>query len=211
MQNDNLIQPHGGYKKLYSYQMATIVQDFTAVFCDRYIDKRSRTHDQMIQAARSGKQNIAEGSQDSATSSKIEIKLVGVARGSLEELKADYEDFLRQKGLKLWSKDDTRVGDIRQLAHRPNKSYETYSSYMSQPESAANCVITLINQANYLLDKQLKALENNFIKEGGFTERMHQRRKTQKRKDIYKGGVYEQQLSPEEFRKKLEEDLKKDQ
>lgn len=92
-----LIAPHGGYQKLKSFQMAEIVYDATIAFCDRFIDKRSRTHDQMVQAARSGRQNIAEASQASGTSRKTEIKLVGVARASLEELLLDYQDFLRHK------------------------------------------------------------------------------------------------------------------
>ncbi len=96
-----LIPPHGGYQDLQSFQMAEIVYDGTVFFCDRFITRRSRTHDQMVQAARSGKQNIAEGSQVSGTSKKTELKLVGVARGSLEELLVDFKDFLRQKGLPL--------------------------------------------------------------------------------------------------------------
>ena len=104
MDPEPLIPPHGGYRSLKSYQMAEIVFDGTAVFCDRFIDKRSRTHDQMVQAARSGKQNIAEGSMASGTSKKTELKLVGVARASLEELLIDYQDFLRQRGLPLVGK-----------------------------------------------------------------------------------------------------------
>ena len=100
-----LIPPHGGYRNLKSYQTAELVYDATVVFCDRFIDKRSRTHDQMVQAARSGVQNIAEGSMASATSKKTELKLTGVARASLEELLLDFEAFLRQKGLRLWGKD----------------------------------------------------------------------------------------------------------
>src|SRR5574337_756404 len=100
-----IIPPHGGYRELRSYQMAEIVYDATVAFCDRFIDRRSRTHDQMVQAARSGKQNIAEGSMASGTSKKTELKLIGVARASLEELLLDFEDYLRQKGLPLWTKD----------------------------------------------------------------------------------------------------------
>ena len=97
-----LIPPHGGYRNLKSFQIAQLVYDVTVRFCDRFIDKRSRTHDQMVQAARSGVQNIAEGSQASGTSKKTELKLTNVARASLEELRLDYEDFLRQRGLPLW-------------------------------------------------------------------------------------------------------------
>src|SRR5512139_3229580 len=103
-----LIPPHGGYRKLRSFQSAQLVYDATVFFCNRFIEKRSRTHDQMIQAARSGVQNIAEGSVASATSKKTELKLTGVARASLEELLLDCEDFLRQRGLPLWAKDHPR-------------------------------------------------------------------------------------------------------
>ncbi len=105
---EKLIPPHGGYRKLKSFQVAQLAYDVTVRFCDRYIDKRSRTHDQMVQAARSGVQNIAEGSQASGTSKKFELKLTSVARASLEELKLDYEDFLRQRGLSQWPHDDAR-------------------------------------------------------------------------------------------------------
>ena len=106
--SEPLIPKHGGYRHLKSFQVAQLVFDVTVRFCDLYIDKRSRTHDQMVQAARSGVQNIAEGSQASGTSKKTELKLTNVARASLEELRLDYEDFLRQRGLLLWAKDDPR-------------------------------------------------------------------------------------------------------
>ena len=129
--------------------------------------------DQMVQAARSGRQNIAEGCQASGTSKKTEIKLVNVARASLEELLLDYEDYLRQHGLKMWSKEDPNARNIRALAYRSDKSYTTYRSYLESPETAANTIICLIHQANYLLDRQLKALEQDFLKNGGFTERLY--------------------------------------
>ena len=103
-----LIPPHGGFRQLKSYQMAELVYDLTVAFCDRFINPKSRTHDQIVQAARSGKQNIAEGSQASGTSKKTELKLVGVARASLEELLLDYGDFLRTRSLPLWTKDHPR-------------------------------------------------------------------------------------------------------
>src|SRR5579884_2160275 len=106
LEKEPLISKHGGYRKLKSFQIAQLIYDVTTRFCDRYIEKRSRTHDQMVQAARSGVQNIAEGSQASATSKKTEIKLTQVARASLEELKLDYEDFLRQRGLPQWGRDE---------------------------------------------------------------------------------------------------------
>src|SRR5215510_16475770 len=108
VEKEALIPRHGGYRKLKSFQVAQLVYDVTVRFCDRYIEKRSRTHDQMVQAARSGVQNIAEGSQASGTSKKMELKLTNVARASLEELRLDYEDFLRQRGLPLWDRNDPR-------------------------------------------------------------------------------------------------------
>jgi len=173
-----LIPPHGGYRELQSYQMAEIVYDATVVFCDRFISKRSRTHDQMVQAARSGKQNIAEGCMASGTSKKTELKLIGVARASLEELLLDFQDFLRQRGLALWEKDHPTAREVRGLCYRKNRSYTTYKTYIesSSPEVAANTLVCVIHQANYLLDQQLRALEKEFLKEGGFTERLYRTR-----------------------------------
>ncbi len=173
-----LIPPHGGFRDLQSYQMAEIVYDATVVFCDRFISKRSRTHDQMVQAARSGKQNIAEGSMASGTSKKTELKLVGVARASLEELLLDFQDFLRQKGLPLWGKDHPKAKPVRGLCYKKNRSYLTYKPYIekSSPEIAANTMVCLIHQTNYLLDQQLRSLEKEFLKEGGFTERLYRTR-----------------------------------
>jgi four helix bundle suffix protein len=158
--------------------MAEIVFDATAVFCDRFIDRRSRTHDQMVQAARSGKQNIAEGSMASGTSKKTELKLIGVARASLEELLVDFQDFLRQRGLCQWSKEHDKALAVRKLAHIKNRSYTTYKTYFeeAEPEVAANAAICLIHQTNYLLDRQLRALEQEFLDKGGFTERLYQAR-----------------------------------
>jgi restriction system protein len=174
-----LIPPHGGYQKLKSFQMAEIVYDATVAFCDRFIDKRSCTHDQMVQAARSGRQNIAEGSQASGTSRKTEIKLVNVARASLEELLLDYQDFLRHKGLSLWTKDDARAREVRGRVYRSNRSYRTYSDLVEHgdAENAANTLICLIHQARFLLDRQLRQLEDQFLDEGGFTERLYRLRK----------------------------------
>jgi restriction system protein len=184
MTPDPLIPPHGGYRDLKSYQMAEIVFDATTVFCDRFIDKRSRTHDQMVQAARSGKQNIAEGSMASGTSKKTELKLIGVARASLEELLLDFQDFLRQRGLPLWPKGNPQAQEIRALAYRSDRSYLTYKPYFEkpEPETAANAAICLIHQANYLLDRQLRSLEKEFLEEGGFTERLY-RVRSQARKE----------------------------
>jgi len=173
-----VIGAHGGYRELKSYKGAEIIYDATVAFCDRFVDKKSRTHDQMVQAARSGKQNIAEGSMASGTSKKTELKLVGVARASLEELLLDYEDFLRQHSLPLWEKGHPKAQAIRKLAYAENKSYSTYQSYLrSDAETAANALICLIHQTNYLLDQQLRQLDKQFQKEGGFTERLYRVRK----------------------------------
>jgi four helix bundle suffix protein len=173
-----LIPPHGGYRDLKSYQNAEIVYDATVKFCDRFVDRRSRTHDQMVQAARSGKQNIAEGSMASGTSKKTELKLVNVARASLEELLLDYEDFLRQRKLGLWGKDHPTAQAVRKLVYKANRTYETYKPYVeeAQPEVSANAMICLINQTNYLLDQQLRQLEQQFLNEGGFTEKLYRTR-----------------------------------
>jgi four helix bundle suffix protein len=179
-----LIPPHGGYRELKSFQHAELVYDCTVKFCDRFIDKRSRTHDQMVQAARSGRQNIAEGSQASGTSKKTELKLVGVARASLEELLLDYEDFLRQRALILWGKDVPAAQGVRRLAYEKNRSYMTYRTYIESapPEVAANTIICLIHQTNYLLDQQLRQLERAFLQDGGFTERLYRERKNNRTK-----------------------------
>jgi restriction system protein len=174
-----IIPAHGGYRELKSYQMAEVVHDATVVFCDRFIDRRSRTHDQMVQAARSGKQNIAEGSMASGTSKKTELKLIGVARASLEELQVDFQDYLRQHGLSLWGKDHQLARQVRGLCYQKDRSYTTYKTYLDPPapgEVAANTLICLIHQTNFLLDQQLRSLEKEFLEEGGFTERLYRAR-----------------------------------
>ncbi len=181
---EGFIPPHGGYQKLLSYQKAEIVYDATVYFCDRFIDRRSRTHDQMVQAARSGKQNIIEGSMASGTSKETEIKLTNVARASLEELLADYRDFLRVRRLPLWDKNDPQAQAVRKLGYGTHVSYATYASQTEQadPETAANTIICLIHQANYLLDQQIRSLEQAFLKEGGLRERMTRARLEERRK-----------------------------
>jgi four helix bundle suffix protein len=177
-QPDGFIDPHGGFRNLKSYQMSEIVYDATVAFCDRWISIRSRTHDQMVQAARSGKQNIAEGSMASGTSKKFELKLVGVARASLEELLLDYQDFLRQHNLPLWGKDHPEAQMIRKLAYASDRSYKTYRTYIENApaEVAANTLICLIHQTNFLLDQQLRQLEKQFLEQGGFTEKLYHAR-----------------------------------
>ena len=198
---EKLIPLHGGYRKLKSFQVAQLAYDVTVRFCDRYIEKRSRTHDQMVQAARSGVQNIAEGSQASGTSKKTELKLTNVARASLEELRLDYEDFLRQRGLALWPENDPRrkalvarrcataeavAGWVKE-AHGPDgqkgpdglwkrnaRSIESIPSIKSTyPEIAANAALVLIGVACALLDRQIATQEKAFVAEGGFTERLY--------------------------------------
>jgi len=170
------------YKDLKSYQSAIIIYDLTVEFCKRYINKASRTTDQMVQAARSGKQNIAEGSSE--RSKKSELHLLGIARASFQELLEDYEDFLRQNSLRQWKKDDTQAMAMRQLSYMSNKSHETYKSYLENPETAANATICLIHQTNFLLDRQIRSLEAQFIKEGDYSEKLSKDRNNQLKKDI---------------------------
>ncbi len=171
---EGFIPPHGGYRKLLSYQRAEIVYDATVHFCARYFDKRDRTVDQMVQAARSGKQNIIEGSMASATSKESEIKLTNVARASLEELLADYRDFLRIRGLEEWAKDHPYARRLGELIRTPNATYDTFRKGLEHqdPAIAANVIIGLIKVASTLLDKQLRQLEKAFVEEGGLRERM---------------------------------------
>jgi len=174
---NGFIPPHGGYQNLMSYQMAEIVYDATVYFCNKYIYKFSRTHDQMVQAARSGKQNIAEGSMASGTSKETEIKLIGVARASLEELLIDYKDFLRTNKLTLWDKNHPQALEIRALGKLKDRSYIEDSN----PEVSANTIICLIHQTNYLLDQQIRKLEEQFINEGGIRENMMKARLNNKK------------------------------
>jgi len=173
-----LIPHHGGYKQLESYKTALIISDGTDIFCRKWI-KDIKLSSQMNGAARSGKQCIAEGSINSATSKKLELKLIGNARGSFGELLEDYQDFLRQRKLKLWEKDDKHSLAIRRLAYRKDRSYMTYKSYLesSDSEIAANALICLIHQENFLLDQLLRKLEQDFLDNGGFTESLYRRRK----------------------------------
>lgn len=171
---DQFIPPHGGYEGLLSFQKARIIYDATVWFCGRYLERRDRTNDQMIQAARSGKQNILEGSAASGTSKKMELKLTSVARASLEELLEDYRDFLRVRSLSLWEKDSREAMFVRKLGRTADVTYETYRTYIETrpPEVAANIMICLIHQTNYLLDQQIRQLEKAFVTEGGLSERM---------------------------------------
>jgi four helix bundle suffix protein len=171
---ERFIPPHGGYENLLSFKKARVVYDGTALFCGRFLRRSDRTCDQMVQAARSGKQNILEGSQASGTSKEMEIKLINVARASLEELLEDYRDYLRVRALRLWQKDSKEALFVRKLGARKNESYESYRTYLeSRPaEVVANILICLIHQTNYLLDRQLRQLEKAFVEQGGLRERM---------------------------------------
>lgn len=201
-----LLPKHGGYRKLKSFQVARLAYDVTVRFCDRYVDRRSRTHDQMVQAARSGVQNIAEGSVASGTSKKMELKLTNVAKASLEELRLDYEDFLRLRKLALWAPDDPRRqalvarrcasadevaawvrdhgldeqnGHDRQHREPSISSMPSRSSIYAGP--AANAALVLIGVAISLLDRQVQAQAAAFEKEGGFTERLYRTRRRRRR------------------------------
>ena len=172
--DSGFIPPHGGYKNLLSFQKARIVYDGTVFFCEHHIDRFSRTRDQMIQAARSGKQNILEGSKASGTSKKTELKLTNVARASLEELLEDYRDFLRVRKVVEWSRDHLLTQRLRQLNRQRNACYETFRLGIENPDPgiAANVMIGLIKLTNFLLDRQIQRLEQDFLKDGGLSERM---------------------------------------
>lgn len=173
-QAEHFILPHGGYEDLLSFQKARIVYDGTVRFCERLLKKSDRTYDQMVQAARSGKQNILEGSAASGISKETEIKLTGVARASLEELLEDYRDFLRVRRAEEWPKEHRYTKRLRQLNRQPNANYETFQKGIENPDPiiAANVMIGLIKLTNYLLDQQLRRLEQDFLKAGGLRERM---------------------------------------
>lgn len=176
--SEGFIPPHGGYEELLSFKKSRIVYDATVFFCERYVDKYSRTVDQMVQAARSGKQNIIEGSRASGTSRETEIKLTNVARASLEELLEDYRDYLRVRGHELWDKNSKQALYVRKIGRDENESYESYRPYFETrpPETVANIIICLIHQTNYLLDQQIKRLEQDFLKHGGLKENMYKAR-----------------------------------
>jgi restriction system protein len=189
--------PHGGYEKLRSYKVAEVVYDATVVFCNRFIEKRSRTHDQMVQAARSGVRNISEGSGAAATSRKSEMKLTNVARASLnDELLKDYKSFLLQRGLRVWHKDSPEALAMRErLKHDTAPGLPAAASVKVQltglaglsdfvskaePELAANAMLCVVNQAAYLLKRQLESQGREFMQKGGFTENLYAARVKQR-------------------------------
>jgi restriction system protein len=179
------LRPSGGYRKLRSYQVATVIYDATVSFCDRFVGTRSRTHDQMVQAARSGGKNIAEGSRAAATTSQTELRLVNVARASLEELLLDYEDYLRQHRHRQWNKNDPEALAVRVVGRQldqtdqtdradPISHWKAYARWLehADPAVVANAMLCLIHQTNYLLDQQISALERDFVREGGYSEQL---------------------------------------
>ena len=199
-ENQKLLLKNGGYRNLKSFQLAQLCFDITVRFVELYIPKNSRTVDQMVQAARSGVQNIAEGSVASATSKRTELKLTNVARASLEELRLDYEDYLRQHAATIWRKEhpltqefiNQRISSMEEFRtfvqnskQHPSLSVEV-SSCPLQSVIVANAVLLLLNVACHLLDRQLIRLAADFENEGGFSERMYQQR-LQKRKN--KNGI----------------------
>ena len=172
--SSGFIPPHGGYQDLLSYQKALIVYDATVYFCNRFFTKFDRTREQMIQAARSGKQNILEGSEASGTSKETEIKLTNTARASLKELLEDYRDFMRSRGITEWAPDHPYALRLRQLNRTRGANYETFKKAVehSDPAICANAIAGLVKVTCYLLDRQIERLEQDFLKEGGLRERM---------------------------------------
>lgn len=180
------LRPSGGYRGTCSFQTATIIYDATCAFCEKFLDPRSRMADQMTQAARSGRQNIAEGSRAAATSSQTELRLLNVARSSQEELLLDYEDFLRHRRLPQWEQDSPKAMEVRRVPQsvRDDRSDLTdltdqqrwglYARWLEHADPAirANALICLIHQVNYLLDQQISALEARFVEEGGYSEQL---------------------------------------
>ena len=196
------LRPSGGYRDTASFQTTTLIYDATVWFCEKFLDARSRTVDQMVQAARSGRQNIAEGSRAAATSSQTELRLVNVARASLEELLLDYEDFLRHRRLPAWTPDCAEAMAVRRVPQefrkdQPDPSNPSdlsdlpdheraalYSRWLDHADPAirANSLICLIHQANFLLDRQIAALEKAFVEGGGYSEQLATARLAHRRK-----------------------------
>lgn len=171
---ERILPPRGDYQTLLSFQKAEVVYDITFLFAHKYLAKGDRTIDQMIQSARSGKQNILEGSKAAQTSKEMEIKLTNVGRASLEELLADYRDFLRVRDHTIWNKDSKEAQYVRRLGRKTPHTFELYRGFFETrpPEVIANIAICLLHQTNFLLDQQLRRLEKDFVEQGGLRERM---------------------------------------
>ena len=178
----SLLRPSGDYRSLLSYQKAEQIYDLTYYFCKTYLSCRDRTVDPMVQAARSGKQNIAEGKEAGLTSLEMEIKLINVARASLDELLVDYEDFLRVRKFLLWEKDSREAQFVRKKGadKTVDRDYFLDLARTRPPEVIANMAICLIFQAKFLLMRQLEFLEGKFLREGGMRERMSRMRRAVK-------------------------------
>lgn len=170
----------GNYEELLSYRKSEIIFDITFHFTERFLRRGDRTIDQMVQAARSGKQNIAEGAKAAKTSTEMELKLTNVARASLEELMIDYKDYLRVREHPIWEKDSKEALYIRKLGSHAGESYRTYKEFVdTRPANVvANIAHTLTNQANFLLDQQIRRLEKDFLETGGLKEQMYRARVT---------------------------------
>jgi four helix bundle suffix protein len=170
---------HGDYRRLLSYQKAEIVYDITFRFARKHLTRGDRTIDQIVQSARSGKQNILEGSKAAKTSKEMEIKLTNVARASLEELLADYRDYLRARNQRIWEKDSPEAVYVRRLGRRVPQTFEDYRAFVETrpPEVVANIALCLVHQTNYRLDRQIRRLERDFVAEGGLRERMSRARR----------------------------------
>jgi len=170
----SFLPKHGNYQELKAFQKAEVVYDLTVRFTRKYLSRGDRTIDQMVQAARSGKKNLLEGSKASKTSKEMEIKLTNVARASLEEVLDDYLDYLRSRDLPLWPKDSKEALYARRLGTKQPQTFELYREIFETrpPEVIANIAICLINQANYLIDRQIARLEKDFLEQGGLRERM---------------------------------------
>ena len=175
---ETLIPTRGNYKKLLSYQKADVIFQLTYYFCEQYMQKGDRTVDQMVQAARSGKQNIVEGCMASGTSAKTELKLLNVAKASLHELHEDYEDYLKTRQLRQWEEGSAELETMRRLGREHNDAeYFMEIARTRPPETIANMAIVLLKQADYLLHKQIQRLADDFVNDGGFSERMMRVRK----------------------------------
>jgi four helix bundle suffix protein len=174
MDENPILPPRGDYRNFLSFQKAEVVYDITFRFTRKFLSKGDRTVDQMVQSARSGKQNILEGSKAAPGSTETEIKLTNVARASFEELLEDYRDFLRSRDLRLWEKDSKEARYVRKMGARPDQTFEMYREFVEtrSAEVVANIAICLIHQANYLLDRQLARLQKDFVEKGGIRERM---------------------------------------
>lgn len=179
MTTDNrpFMPQRGNYRNLLVYQNAECIYDITFYFAHKYLEKGDRTIDQMVQAARSCKQNIAEGSAASTTSKETELKLTNVGRASLQELLADYEDYLRVRNLALWDVNSAKAAQTRAVCTRHNDSaYYREAITQRSDETVANIAITLIHQTDSMLRKFIDRLKQDFVEGGGLREEMYRAR-----------------------------------